>query len=202
MKRQNYQEVPNIEYDDFIKGGKYKVINPIEKGFIEDYSENEDFEKKYLANVYRYSYSGEEPFWDKLHIKIEDIHTGKVIVEFYTNYHSFFGIYVQQNNQDFLISRGDYQGYLIANLTTGVVKTYIDPEDVAMGCGFCPCDYEWDPWEDELTVSGCVWACPYEYGIIYIPDLNNPIESINKACYGIYEPDDDWFEEEDEEEWS
>ena len=129
MKRQNYQEVPNIEYDDFIKGGKYKVINPIEKGFIEDYSENEDFEKKYLANVYRYSYSGEEPFWDKLHIKIEDIHTGKVIVEFYTNYHSFFGIYVQQNNQDFLIDDEDE----ITRKTTAMYQYYSPEEEKQYG---------------------------------------------------------------------
>lgn len=91
--------------------------------------------------------------------------------------------YAKQNGQEFVICATDYQCITIINVTTGERHTYGDKDAVLGGHGFCPVDITWDEEDNCMTIVGCIWAFPYERMVCDIPDLNNPIEGLNKAVY-------------------
>ena len=84
-------------------------------------------------------------------------------------------LYVQQNNEEFIITSGDYQCISIYNLTRREFKEYVYPRDDELihYRGFCPKEYEWRDFDDTLTITGQIPYGPMEIMLIHNIDLNN-----------------------------
>jgi len=80
------------------------------------------------------------------------------------NYSSFPYCWVEAhaNGHDYLIAGEDYQGQTVVELDSGKRVDHI-PAGAIQGCGFCWAEYRYDPILQMLIVTGCFWACPYEY---------------------------------------
>lgn len=88
------------------------------------------------------------------------------------NYGVFPFLFVEDHPKgDFLVCGHDYQGQTVVDLGTGARKDVLSPgtED---GHGFCWAEYRFEEKEQVLVVSGCHWACPYEYRLY---DFSSPM---------------------------
>ena len=85
------------------------------------------------------------------------------IAEIQRNYSSFPHLWIEGHPQgDLFIGGEDYQGQTVLNLSTGERRDHL-PKQAETGAGFCWADYRYDTATHILTVTGCHWACPYEY---------------------------------------
>lgn len=88
------------------------------------------------------------------------------------NYSSFPYLFIEDHPMgDFLVCGEDYQGQTVVELGTGkVVNNLSTGSD--KGHGFCWGGYRYDKDSQILVISGCHWACPYEYRFF---DFSNPM---------------------------
>lgn len=90
------------------------------------------------------------------------------------NYHSFPYLFVEDHpdGHDYLICGRDYQGQTVIQLDTDLIRDHL-PKEASDGVGFCWASYTWNRDFNLLVVSGCYWACPYEYRFY---DFANPMD--------------------------
>lgn len=82
-------------------------------------------------------------------------------------------LYVKQNNQEFLVTSGDYQTLLVYNISRKFAEDYvIGGEDAyKAGRGFCPAILTMK--DNNLIIEGSVFNGPPEKLIVMNPDFNN-----------------------------
>lgn len=82
-------------------------------------------------------------------------------------------LYVEQNNQEFLITSGDYQCLTIYNITAKIFTDYvIDGEEAyAAGRGFCPATLTYK--KNSLIIEGSVLNGMPEKLTIHNPNFND-----------------------------
>lgn len=195
MMRQNYQEFETHNYDLSV----YDIFEERKTVPQHWYHKMPEKWQVYKTLMKR---SDKPNTWGLLKVEIEK--DGEPYMEFIRNYPSLPILYVEQNEQEFLITSVDYQCITIINLTTKEMKTYGEVDDLKHGAGFCPISFDWD--DGDLYVDGCIWACPEETMIAREIDLNNPIDAFNHADWQsdyddeeyCDDDDDDWDDEEED----
>lgn len=121
----------------------------------------------------------------------------KTIARIKRNYSSFVYTFVTHpNGMKYLICGEDYQGYTVINLTDEVIYNYI-PKAWEKGFGFCWIEHTFDKETCELTVYGCVWACPFENRVYDFTDPSKMPYKLLRAEDAPLEDDDDDEEEDD-----
>ena len=192
MLRQNYQIINKNKYD-------LSLFTEVENQIRLPLKTNSFFPLPEKWKVYKTSLQrADRPnTWSILKVEIEK--DGEPYIDFIRNYPSLPLLYVEQNEEEFIITSTDYQCITIINLTTKEIKTYADVDDLKFGGGFCPISFDWD--EDTLYVNGCIWGCPEETMIAREIDLNNPTEAFNKADWQSDYDDDSYCEDDDDEDW-
>lgn len=99
--------------------------------------------------------------WDRTVGKISC--DGKPLTEVRRNYSSFPFLWVEHpNGHEYLICGENYQGQTVIELDTLKRRDFLPPE-AKQGAGFCWVDYTFHAKTQMLVVSGCIWACPYEF---------------------------------------
>lgn len=113
----------------------------------------------------------------------------EVITSIKRNYSSFPYLFVEDhpNGHDYFIGGKDYQGQTVVELDTGKIKDFL-PEEAKQGHGFCWGSYTWSPEQQLLIVSGCHWACPYEWRFY---DFSNPMNGWTE----LKTDNDDYFDD-------
>lgn len=133
-----------------------------------------NFSPYYVRQLKWRYYGSAEEYWDKIEIEILLPDTHQSIFTFARNCPQTPPLlYVKQNNEDFLVSSGNYQCISIYNITRREFKEYVYPKDeeVIHWRGFCPISYKWK--DDTLTVTGQKPYGPMEIMIIPNVDLNH-----------------------------
>ena len=98
-----------------------------------------------------------------------------VLFEVERNYSQFPFLFIEDHpdtGDDYLVCGSDYQGQTVLNLSSGDRKDTLS-EGGDEGVGFCWGGYEFDRGTRLLVVSGCYWACPWEYKIF---DFSDPFD--------------------------
>ena len=111
----------------------------------------------------------------------------RLIAEICRNYSSFPHLFIENhpNGRDFLICGEDYQGQTVVELDTGKCRNNLS-DGTNKGHGFCWSSYEFHQDSQILVVTGCVWACPYEFRFYDFSDPINGWPEIETGDY-IYE---------------
>lgn len=150
---------------------------------IENYYQPYDIETiscdntdKYKATIqlFKAPYHKINKFWNKYKVSIYDTKTNEVLHEFNRNYGYMPNmIYVQKDNEEFIITTGAYQCISIYNITRNEFKDYVYPNDEAYdwGDGYCPTWFEWK--DNNLIIYGSLFDGPPQKMTIFDPDLNN-----------------------------
>ena len=119
------------------------------------------------------SYSTAKGCWNYTQGLVYRVGEDKPLFEVQRNYSDFWCGWVNHpNGKAYLVCGEDYQGQTVLELDTGRRRDFL-PTEAAKGCGFCWVDCEFDAGTQILTVSGCVWAAPFEYRFY---DFSNPME--------------------------
>jgi hypothetical protein len=109
------------------------------------------------------SYFTKKDCWNYTQGLIYKIGVSTPLFEVQRNYSMFPFLWVDHpNGHQYLVCGEDYQGQSVLELDTGKRKDILSSE-AKNGCGFCWADYRFDVASRIIVVSGCVWACPYEY---------------------------------------
>jgi len=104
----------------------------------------------------------------------------------------FAWVYVGPHRKPFLVCGFDYQGQTFVDLSTGERRDELSP-GAEKGFGFCWIHrVQLKQTPDILQVSGCHWACPYEYRFFDIsdpigkgwPQVSMPEEHLSLDCLG------------------
>lgn len=98
----------------------------------------------------------------------------EIVGQIRRNYAAFPFAWVENhpNGHDYLIGGEDYQGQTVIELDTGKRRELL-PEEAKKGHGFCWASYKYIPEHQLLFVSGCYWACPYEFRFYNFSDPMN-----------------------------
>lgn len=96
----------------------------------------------------------------------------------------------QQNGKDYALYADDYTATKVMSLPS-CEQIAGDPPGTF---GFCPVDFTVEPDGMSGTVTGCVWACPYE---IYQLDLSRISEGIFNKHSPVYE-EVEWDDDEED----
>ena len=110
--------------------------------------------------------------WDQLELEIYS--NNKIYYKFARNTpHPPPTLYIIQNNEEFIITSGNYQCISIYNLTRNEFKDYVYPNDDEINYwrGFCPLQYQWN--KNTLIITGQVPEGPIEILQVHNVNLNN-----------------------------
>ena len=90
------------------------------------------------------------------------------------NYSSFPFSWIEDhpNGHAYLVCGEDYQGTTVLELDTGKRRNFF-PMAGVKGHGFCWSSHSFHAESSTLVVTGCYWACPYEYRFY---DFSNPMD--------------------------
>jgi hypothetical protein len=101
---------------------------------------------------------------------ITRVSDGKKIAVVKRNYSAFPALWVEGHPKgDFLLCGEDYQGHTVIDLNTGAVRSTL-MEGYDKGHGFCMVEARYYSAWKIVVVSGCIWACPYEYRVYAFDD--------------------------------
>lgn len=134
-----------------------------------------DLPERYKVTYQQYKCNiPENHYWKQMEIIVYKDNEHMITIG--RNYHSpAISIYAQQNNQEFIITSGDYMCITIINLTKGTVESYTDEEQYKTGDVCCPFEFcEWNENKSELIFKGCIWGGPVEKIILKNIDLDKP----------------------------
>lgn len=145
-----------------------KVNEELQKIFIpEKHIKTE--ERSLHQNKYRLvieSYKRQENGWDYTCGTIYDEHNIPLFI-IQRNYHSFLAVELSHDNKDYLVVGASYMHPTLLNLTDH--KTIEIKNE-----HFCWSSCFLSPSHSFLVVSGCIWACPYEYRFFnFAPAFND-----------------------------
>ncbi len=127
-----------------------------------------------MATRYKAPYHNIMKYWDKFQVSIYDKINKQILFTYNRNYSLIpQPVYVEQNNQKFIITSGSYQCISIYNITKNQFKDYVYPDDEAYewGDGFCPTSFQW--LDENLIIKGSLFDGPSQYIIIYNPNLDD-----------------------------
>jgi len=111
--------------------------------------------------------------WNYTQGLVYKVGSNNPITEVQRNYSSFPFLWIEKhpNGHDYLVCGQNYQGQTVIELDTGKRKDCLS-DGAEEEYGFCWADYRFDANSQLLIVSGCIWACPYEYRLY---DFSNPM---------------------------
>ena len=135
-------EVRRMNHPVLINHGTHTLIDVIKTPIFDAYGEPSPYFARLLT--LRYYCADGIQHYDKLEIELHD--KDKYYFTFARNSPNIPPMmYVKQNNQDFIITSGDYQCISIYNITTKQFTDYIykDDRDYIHFRGFCPLEYKW-----------------------------------------------------------
>lgn len=148
---------------------------------------------KLTTQTYNTSKTTGSNSWNYTRGLVTNAETGEEIADVRRNYSSFWHLWFEQGEKEYLLCGEDYQGYGAVDLEQKTVKFFL-PESAEQGVGFCWVEAEQtDP--DRILVNGCYWACPFEYVEYDVSDpMNLPYPELSRYS------DDDDYEDDDEDE--
>lgn len=125
----------------------------------------------------------------------------RLIADVKRNYHAFPHSWIEghKNGHDYLICGEDYQGQTVIELDTGERLDHMS-KGHEKGHGFCWAAHTPSPDGTMLLVSGCYWACPYEFVIFdFAEPMQPPWEILFRCDQGACDEEDvidDWVDHE------
>src|SRR5271154_2272389 len=130
-------------------------------------NENAQSRRAYLSpsGKYKLIVSSFEPgFWSYSQGKVFKQGSDTPIAVVNRNYSAFPYLFIEDHpsGHDFLVCGEDYQGQTVIDLTTGARRDSLSA-GTDKGWGFCWSEHRFDKETQILVVSGCHWACPYEF---------------------------------------
>lgn len=159
---------------------------------------NEDEEHLSPSGDYKLTishYRTKEGCWNYSRGVVTKVSDSAIIADVKRNYHSFWYEWAKHPNEsEYLLCGEDYQGYSVINLTEEVVHTYL-PKEAQDGAGFCWASVKFLPEENQVEVSGCIWAGPYEM-VRY--DFANPDHLPLPELERRWMEEDDWDDDDDD----
>lgn len=135
--------------------------------------ENRGSEREVFSDSGRYrlvitNYSTGQGTWGYTLGSVYNVETGALIGEIRRNYHAFPYVFVEDHPKgDFLIGGESYTAQTVIDLKTGEKRN--SKSESSGFCWSCP-QYYADL--QMMIVSGCHWACPYEYRFY---DFSDPL---------------------------
>lgn len=116
------------------------------------------------------AYSTVKGSWHYTSGVVMSVATGKQIAEVRRNYHSFWHLWLVQEEKEYLLCGENYQGYGVIDPENRTVEHYL-PKEVDQGHGFCFVEVKQIA-PDRILVNGCIWACPFE---VLTLDVSDPL---------------------------
>jgi hypothetical protein len=162
------------------------MLVPLEKALIDKRTEHLSPSGKYRLVIT--PFETKPNCWDYTQGLVYRVGSDSPIAEVQRNYSHFPFLWVENhpNGHDYLVTGQDYQGQTVIELDTGKRKDCLS-DGAEEGYGFCWAAYEFNASSQILVVSGCIWACPYEYRFY---DFSDPMEGwpeiVSDTCI------DDW----------
>jgi hypothetical protein len=145
------------------------------------------------------SYDQGKGYWN--YTRGEVYENEKRIADVKRNYSAFPFSWIEghKNGHDYLICGEDYQGQTIVELDTGKRLDHMS-KGHDKGHGFCWAAHSPSPDGTMLLVSGCYWACPYEFVIFdFSEPMSPPWKELFRCDQGGCDDEDvidDWVDNE------
>jgi hypothetical protein len=162
------------------------MLVPLEKALIDKRTEHLSPSGRYRLVIT--PFETKPDCWNYTQGLVYKAESDSPIAEIQRNYSHFPFLWVEEhpNGHAYLICGSDYQGQTVIELDTGKRRDCLS-DGAEEGYGFCWAAYEFNASSQILVVSGCIWACPYEYRFY---DFSDPMEGwpeiVSDTCI------DDW----------